>query len=276
MLNAANAIEQTRAMLRWRAAEADHLDRIHSYLRGKQPLPIIPAGVPNEVRRLAEMSRVNVLDLVISAVAQSLYVDGYRAEREPDETRGGQQHHHHEQSPCSEAVRDVASEWGSDRLAEVSQREERAAREHRHGDGVVAREDQRDAHGKQAVDPAAHLEEQDVEHRRSSQAGDARAGADRAGVARQARRDRHRQRREHRQHDEHLSRPQGGREPRPGEQCEHRPDALDRAAPPNATARAGSLADCVSQRDQHQRRVGDAPQHPREQQHDRPIPEPVG
>ena len=85
MLSAANAIEQTRTMLKWRAAEADHLDRIHSYLRGKQPLPIIPAGVPNEVRRLAEMSRVNVLDLVISAVAQSLYVDGYRAEREPDD-----------------------------------------------------------------------------------------------------------------------------------------------------------------------------------------------
>lgn len=85
MLNAAHAIEQTRTMLKWRAAEADHLDRIHAYLRGKQPLPIIPAGVPNEVRRLAEMSRVNVLDLVISAVAQSLYVDGYRAEREPDD-----------------------------------------------------------------------------------------------------------------------------------------------------------------------------------------------
>ncbi len=85
MLNAASAIEQARSMLAWRAAEADHLSRIHAYLRGRQPLPIIPAGVPNEVRRLAEMSRVNVLDLVISAVAQSLYVDGYRAEREPDD-----------------------------------------------------------------------------------------------------------------------------------------------------------------------------------------------
>ena len=85
MLNAAAAIEQTRSMLQWRAAEAEHLEGIHSYLRGQQPLPIIPAGVPNEVRRLAEMSRVNVLDLVISAVAQSLYVDGYRAEREPDD-----------------------------------------------------------------------------------------------------------------------------------------------------------------------------------------------
>lgn len=85
MLNAASAIEQTRSMLQWRAAEADHLGRIHAYLRGRQPLPIIPAGVPNEVRRLAEMSRVNVLDLVISAVAQSLYVDGYRAERDPDD-----------------------------------------------------------------------------------------------------------------------------------------------------------------------------------------------
>ncbi|MCC7186942.1 MAG: phage portal protein, partial [Acidobacteria bacterium] len=85
MLKPNAAIEQTRTLLRYRAAELDHLDRIHAYLRGKQPLPISPAGVPNEVRRLAEMSRVNVLDLVISAVAQSLYVDGYRAEREPDD-----------------------------------------------------------------------------------------------------------------------------------------------------------------------------------------------
>ena len=53
--------------------EADHLARIHAYLRGKQPLPIIPAGVPNEVRRLAEMSRVNVLDLVISAVEDPMW-----------------------------------------------------------------------------------------------------------------------------------------------------------------------------------------------------------
>ena len=85
MLKPNAAIEQTRTLLRYRAAELEHLDRIHAYLRGKQPLPIIPAGVPNEVRRLAEMSRVNVLDLVISAVAQSLYVDGYRAKQESDD-----------------------------------------------------------------------------------------------------------------------------------------------------------------------------------------------
>ena len=81
-LSQSAALEQARMMIRWRAAEKEQLDKIHAYRSGTQALPVIPSGVPTEVRRLTQMSRVNILDLVISAVAQSLYVDGYRPERE--------------------------------------------------------------------------------------------------------------------------------------------------------------------------------------------------
>lgn len=85
MLSQNGAVEQTRTMLKWRGVERDHLRKLHRYLRGKQNLPVVPSGVPREVRRLAEMSRVNILDLVISAVAQSLYVEGYREDREAED-----------------------------------------------------------------------------------------------------------------------------------------------------------------------------------------------
>jgi hypothetical protein len=54
------------------------LNTIHRYLRGKQRHPSVPSGVGAEVRQLAKMSRVNVLDLIISSVAQSMYVEGHR------------------------------------------------------------------------------------------------------------------------------------------------------------------------------------------------------
>lgn len=73
------------AMWQMRAAEQPVLDRLHSYWRGKQELPAcIPSRVPSEVRNMATMSRINVCRLVISVPAQSLFVDGYRAEGEMD------------------------------------------------------------------------------------------------------------------------------------------------------------------------------------------------
>jgi len=68
-----------------RAAEMPTLDNFHAYWRGAQELPAcIPNGVPTEVRNMAKMSRINVCRLVISVPAQSLFVDGYRAEGESD------------------------------------------------------------------------------------------------------------------------------------------------------------------------------------------------
>jgi len=79
------AIAQTKLMLGWRAADADRLERLYGYIRNKQRFLWLPAAAPLEVRRIAEMSRVNVLGLVVDSVTQSMYVDGYRAPKTEDE-----------------------------------------------------------------------------------------------------------------------------------------------------------------------------------------------
>lgn len=79
------AIEQTHVMLAWRAAEKERLDRLYSYIHNKQRFLWLPSTAPAEVRRIADMSRVNVLGLVVDSVAQSMYVDGYRAPKSTDE-----------------------------------------------------------------------------------------------------------------------------------------------------------------------------------------------
>ncbi len=75
------AIDQTKIMLGWRAAEQRRLERLYSYIHGRQRFLWLPSSAPAEVRRIAEMSRVNVLGLVVDSMAQSMYVDGYRAPR---------------------------------------------------------------------------------------------------------------------------------------------------------------------------------------------------
>lgn len=84
MIRASEVVDWTVRLLRIRKAEAEKLDWIHEYWRGKQSLPVVPRGVPVEVRRMAQMSRVNVLGLVVDVLAQSLYVVGYREESEVD------------------------------------------------------------------------------------------------------------------------------------------------------------------------------------------------
>lgn len=83
MLTDTEATEWAVELLSMRKKDSAHLDRIRNYWRGKQPLPImVPrTGVPTEVRRMAEMSRINVVALPIDVVGQALYVDGYRQER---------------------------------------------------------------------------------------------------------------------------------------------------------------------------------------------------
>lgn len=78
-------IAQTRVMLAWRAADKLRLDRLYAYIKGRQRFLWLPADAPLEVRRIAEMSRVNVLGLVVDSVAQSMYVDGYRAPKQAGE-----------------------------------------------------------------------------------------------------------------------------------------------------------------------------------------------
>lgn len=80
MFNAADAVSACRTLLAAKAAEAEKLDKIHAYFHGKQPLPILVTnGMPQEVKDLAHMSRVNVIRLPVDVMAQSLFVDGYRS-----------------------------------------------------------------------------------------------------------------------------------------------------------------------------------------------------
>jgi hypothetical protein len=85
MLSSQQAVDLVRMMVGYRDAERDRLDRLHAYVRDLQPLWWIPAGAPHEVKQIAKAARVNVLGFVVDAVAQGLYVDGYRSDRpDPD------------------------------------------------------------------------------------------------------------------------------------------------------------------------------------------------
>jgi len=90
---------QMRALLSTRAMDEQRLERIFMYLKDPDPTFIdryatwnrigplrwLPAGTPAEVRRLAEISRVNVLKFVVNTVVQDMYVDGYRAPKANDD-----------------------------------------------------------------------------------------------------------------------------------------------------------------------------------------------
>jgi hypothetical protein len=78
-LTDAEVIAQTKVMLKWRRSEAYRLDRLHSYLRGTQPFTWNTTAPSTEIRRLANLARVNMMGLVVDSVAQSMYVDGYRS-----------------------------------------------------------------------------------------------------------------------------------------------------------------------------------------------------
>jgi hypothetical protein len=79
-LSQTEVVEQTKLMLGWL-----RLNRLYQYIHGRQPFLWLSEDAPLEVRRIAEMSRVNVLGLVVDSVAQSMYVDGYRAPKEEGE-----------------------------------------------------------------------------------------------------------------------------------------------------------------------------------------------
>ena len=89
-----------RDLLEWRRGESSRLERIYLYLRDPDaeasavgltgnltngPLRWLKSSVSPEVKRLAELSRVNMLKFVVSATTQVMYVDGFRARDSSDE-----------------------------------------------------------------------------------------------------------------------------------------------------------------------------------------------
>lgn len=71
----ANELKEQNEQIRTR------LDPIRRYWKGRQALPpVVPQAAPAEVRTMARIARVNVCNIVVQSLTQSLIVDGFRAE----------------------------------------------------------------------------------------------------------------------------------------------------------------------------------------------------
>lgn len=71
-----------------RDAEKSRLRTIHRYLRDdpQRRLEGLPSSVPQEVHRLAKIARANVLKFAVNSRVQAMYVDGFRAKGQSEES----------------------------------------------------------------------------------------------------------------------------------------------------------------------------------------------
>lgn len=76
-----------------REAEKERLERLLAYRKdGVEPGGVLsdarfaslPSGVPNEVKALAKLSRVNLMRYVVNSRVQNMYVDGFQTDESPD------------------------------------------------------------------------------------------------------------------------------------------------------------------------------------------------
>jgi len=79
-LNEAEAIAKADEMHKQQQGERTELDVLRLYVTGRQRLPaVIPTDAPNEVKEMARVARVNICDIVVQSLTQSLFVDGFIA-----------------------------------------------------------------------------------------------------------------------------------------------------------------------------------------------------
>jgi hypothetical protein len=72
-------VGQALRLLDYQRAERTHLDEVRRYWRGKQDPPaVIPSSVPSEVLQLLKIGRVNICELVVNSLGQSMFMDGFR------------------------------------------------------------------------------------------------------------------------------------------------------------------------------------------------------
>jgi hypothetical protein len=84
-LDPETATGHAKRLLAQQSAERQTLDRVRRYWKGRQKLPaIIPSGAPSEVYTMARIARVNVIEIVVEALSQSLFVEGFRGPRESE------------------------------------------------------------------------------------------------------------------------------------------------------------------------------------------------
>lgn len=70
--------ETITRVVRGQERERNKLRDIHAYMRGDSHDIYMPKGASQEYRLLVDQSRFNILPLVVSVLAQQLYVSGYR------------------------------------------------------------------------------------------------------------------------------------------------------------------------------------------------------
>lgn len=80
-LSEAKAADTARKLLAMRDDEQRRLRKIAAYVSGRQDSVYVPRGARQEYRWLIKRAKVNILPLVVTVVAQALFVDGYRPER---------------------------------------------------------------------------------------------------------------------------------------------------------------------------------------------------
>lgn len=78
-LSGAEAEATARTLLELRKGEQERLARISAYVKGKHESVYVPKSAKAEYKWLYNRSVVNMMRLVVSVVAQNLYVDGYRS-----------------------------------------------------------------------------------------------------------------------------------------------------------------------------------------------------
>lgn len=86
-LTKAEVVPISKTLFALRGREKPRLDRIFAYLRDdpdSRTLGGLPRGAPQDVIRLARMSRVNLVKYVVNARVQGLYVQGFQTPKSPD------------------------------------------------------------------------------------------------------------------------------------------------------------------------------------------------
>jgi hypothetical protein len=78
MLDATSLGKVIEQLLAEYQVDRERLEMIDGWARGKRSDLYIPQGATAEYRQLVEQSKFNVLPLVVNALAQNLFVDGYR------------------------------------------------------------------------------------------------------------------------------------------------------------------------------------------------------
>lgn len=83
-MSADDAVSMARRLLKLREEEQTRLNRIADYMCGKHSSVYVPKGARAEYRWLMDRAKVKILPLIVTVVAQNLYVDGYRPKGSDD------------------------------------------------------------------------------------------------------------------------------------------------------------------------------------------------